>query len=157
MELFFFYLGPWGMKYEFWLGLDDFHKVFLEGKKLWETSWKIRKLFSSQKVWILSGKRFEVRSAINFNFDTNRGVVAGTAAVGVGVVAIDGLFPGGGLLTGLPGGFFDLGVLSCWCCCCFCCWRHFALRFLNHTCEFYYKIYREFIEITELDWAKTRS
>lgn len=66
--------------------------------------------------------------------DIYKGVVAGTAAAGVGVVAIEGLFPGGGLLAGLPEGFFDLGALSCCCCCCFCCCRHLALRFLNHTC-----------------------
>lgn len=63
-----------------------------------------------------------------------RGVVAGTAAAGVGVVAIEGLFPEGGLLLGFPEGFLDLGALSCCCCCCFCCCLHLALRFLNHTC-----------------------
>lgn len=76
-----------------------------------------------------------IRDILLRSSDIYKGVVADTAAAGVGVVAIEGLFPGGGLLAGLPEGFFDLGVLSCCCCCCFCCCRHLALRFLNHTCR----------------------
>lgn len=81
------------------------------------------------------GHTLKIRHILLRLSDIYKGVVAGTAAAGVGVVAIEGLFPGGGLLAGLAEGFFDLGVLSCCCCCCFCCCRHLALRFLNHTCR----------------------
>lgn len=85
-----------------------------------------------RNLWTWWGIIIFVKKRKKKKKNTHSGVVAGTDAAGVGVVAIEGLLPAGELLTGFPDGFFDLGAFSC-CCCCFCCCLHFARRFLNHT------------------------
>lgn len=65
-----------------------------------------------------------------------------TLVEGVGILVV-GLFGTVGVVVGNGEGFegfegfvevFVVGLLGLFCCCCSCC-RHFALLFLNHTCN----------------------
>lgn len=56
-----------------------------------------------------------------------------------------GMFVGGAIVVGTDTGDVLLGfdlvgvegvvLFDSFCCCCWSCWRHFALRFLNQTCN----------------------